>query len=74
MKPTSTQVAIAVIGALGVLGASWLTGSAAANSQLNAVDTKVQVLAERQALQYNQLKDSVTTIQQDVKEILRAVK
>lgn len=70
----STGIIVALIGAATAITGAWFSATAAANAQVNDINTQVQVLKNTQALQYSELHDEVTTIQSDVKEILKAVK
>jgi outer membrane murein-binding lipoprotein Lpp len=67
-------IIIALIGAAGGITGSYFMAESTADARVNEVHTQVQVLTERQSLQYSELKGDVTTIKADVKEVLRAVK
>ncbi len=65
------QVAIAIIGALAAITGSFFTSSATANSRTSQVDTKVEVLQERQALQYQEVKGSLERIEKKLDSAIK---
>lgn len=70
----NTQLAIAVVGAITAIAGAFFTANAASDVRVSGMETKVEVIRTTQTLQYTELKDEITTIKQDVKEILKAVK
>lgn len=58
-----TSIAVAVIGAIAAIAGSFFTSRATADVRVNTIDTKVQVLEERQSLQYTEVKDSLSRIE-----------
>lgn len=52
----------AIIGAAGVITASAFTAWATANGRVNDIDTKVQVVEERENNHYMQLKEDLESI------------
>jgi hypothetical protein len=67
-------VIIALVGAATGIGGAFITANATSAQRTSELDAKVQVLEERQALQYTEVKGELQTIKQDVKEILKAVR
>jgi len=65
---------VAIIAAAATIVTGAFTAYATSSARANQVDTKVEVLQERQALQYTQLNTEVQALRTDVKEILKAVK
>lgn len=68
------SIATAVIGAVATVCVGAITAYATSSARVNQIDTQVQVLQERQELQYNELKGLVSDQGQDIKAILKAVK
>lgn len=64
----------AVIGALTTVLVGGFTAYATSSARVNQIDTQVQVLQERQELQYNELKGLITEQGVDIKQVLKAVK
>lgn len=56
-------VLISAIGAAAAIVASFFTATATSDARVNGVDTKVEVLQERQALQYAEVKTSLERIE-----------
>lgn len=54
---------IAILSAIAAIVGSYLTASATTDAKVNNVDTKVEVLQERQALQYTEVKTSLDRIE-----------
>lgn len=67
------QIFVATISGILAIGGSVFAANTTVNERISEVNTDVQVLTERQLLQYQELKGETTIIKQDVKEILRAV-
>lgn len=66
-----TPIIVAGIGALTAITGSFLTTSATVDGKINQVDTKVQVLQERQELQYKELKDGLGRIEMKLDKALK---
>lgn len=58
-----TGIIIAVIGAVAAVATSFFTASATSAARVNDVNTQVQVLQERQNLQYTELKGTLDRIE-----------
>lgn len=59
------------MGAIAAISASFFTASATADSRVGEIDTKVQVLQERQLLQYTELKESLIRIEDSLIKLSR---
>lgn len=75
------SLAIAVIGAVAAVSASFLTANATTNARANNIDTQVQVLKTTQSLQYAEVKDALADLKsgqqqtyEEVNQILKAIK
>lgn len=62
-------VLVASIGTLGVFGAAYFTSKSTADSRVNEVVTKVEVLQERQSLQYTEVKESLARIEKKIDKL-----
>ena len=60
---TSASIAVAVIGAIAAITGAWFTAGATSSARVNEIDTKVEVLQERQGLQYIEVKASLDRIE-----------
>lgn len=65
------NVFIAIIGAVCGVATSFITASATSDAKVNTVDTQVQVLQERQSLQYAELKAGIDRIEAKIDRSLR---
>ena len=66
-----TATVIAVVTAASSVGVAWFTASATAGSQINAIDTKVQVVEERENNHYLELQTSLMRIENKLDEVLK---
>lgn len=57
-----TNLIVAVIGAIVAVATSFATASATSDSHVNAVDTKVQILEQKQADQYTEVKNDLNDV------------
>lgn len=62
-------VIVAFIGAVAAIAGSYFTANATSAAQVNEVDTKVEVLQERQALQYTEVKNSLDRIEKKLDNV-----
>lgn len=67
----STHIIVAAIGALAAVTGAFFTAQAAAGNRVNEVDTKVQVLQERQELQYRELSNSFDRVEKKLDILLQ---
>lgn len=67
MNPT--QIAVAVIGAVTAITGAFFTASATADTKVNDLDKKVEVLTERQLLQYSEVKEDLQDVKAGVERI-----
>lgn len=72
--PGNITITSAIIGAIVTVVMGAFTAYATSSARVSQIDTKVEVLQERQELQYDELKGLVSQQGQDIKEILKAVK
>jgi hypothetical protein len=56
--PSTPHILVAAIGATATVVASFFTAQAAADNRIAEVDVKVEVLTERQTLQYRESKEA----------------
>lgn len=68
------QIIVAVIAGVTAITASFFTAQATANTRASTIDTQVQVLNQRQDLQYKEVKEGLERIEEKVDEITKAVK
>lgn len=77
MNKGQISVSIAIIGAVGTIGAAgitgWFSAASAIRKELSTINTKVQVVEEREDNHYRELRDDVGEIKTDVKTILKAL-
>ena len=64
-----TNITVAVIGALTAITGAYFTANTTANSKINTVDTKVEVLQERQTLQYKEVSGTLERIEKKLDEL-----
>ncbi len=70
------QIALlpAIIGAISLLGASMFTAWATANNKVGAIDTKIQVVEEREQNRYLELKESNIRIERKLDRLIEQLK
>ncbi len=69
MKKAIVAIGVAVIGMMGAVVGAFITAKAAATAHIDSVNTKVEVLSERQALQYTEVKDSLARIEKKIDKL-----
>ena len=69
---STAGIIVAFIGAIAAIVTSFFTAQSTANMRVNDVDTKVQVLEERQLNQYQELSASVGRIEEKLDRIVPA--
>lgn len=71
LRSGQVSVPIAIVGALATIIAGALSAYATSSTRVSAVETKVEVLQERQTLQYQEVKDGLTRIEKKLDAALR---
>lgn len=65
------SIIVAGLGALAAITGSYFTAQATANERVNTIDTEVQVLSERQDLQYKEVKEGLQRIEMKLDKALK---
>lgn len=71
MNGNLIPIIVAIIGALTGVGGAYFTAQATADSRVNQIDTQVQVLQERQSLQYQEVKQGLERIEKKLDQALK---
>lgn len=66
--PTLIPIVIASITVIGTIGGAWLSASASAQKEVSAVNTKVEVVQEREDNHYKELKATMDRYGSDIKQ------
>ena len=61
----------ALIGALGIITASAFTSWTTANNRVGAIDTKVQVIEEREENHYKQLREDFSRVESKLDKLIQ---
>jgi hypothetical protein len=71
MNGKIVPIIVAIIGATAGIGGAYFTAKATADGRVNIINTQVQVLQERQSLQYQELKQRLERIEKKLDQALK---
>ena len=68
------NILVAIVGAIGLVTASAFTSWTTANNRVSSIDTKVQVVEERENLHYLEVSKKLDSIEKKLDEVIKVKK